>query len=107
MLKEACRPLWSGSPGLNWPQAEQREPMRVALSGHQLGRTLANTLGAPAAQEAAMIQEEPQQIQIRIAQLAAQREVVAESGIDIFDQRALARYLCHGLRHGIEDGMEL
>jgi len=39
--------------------------MRVALSGHQLGRTLADTLGAPAAQEAAMIQEEPQQIQIR------------------------------------------
>src|SRR5471030_1445797 len=47
MLKEACRPpFWSGSPGLNWLQAEQREPMRVALSGHQLGRTLADTLGA-------------------------------------------------------------
>ena len=54
----------SGPPGLKRSQAQQGEPVRMALAGHQLARALALALGVPAAQEAAVVQEEPQQVQV-------------------------------------------
>ncbi len=53
-------PTVSGPPGLKRSQAQQGEPVRMALAGHQLPRALALALGVPAAQEAAVVQEEPQ-----------------------------------------------
>ena len=39
--------------------------MRMTLAGHQFPRALVLALGMPAAQEAAVVQEEPQQVQVR------------------------------------------
>jgi hypothetical protein len=69
--------LGSALTELQFAEAEQREPVRVRLTGHQLAWALALTFDAAAAREAAMVQEEAQQIQVWRAQMAAQREVVA------------------------------
>ncbi|MGD0109884.1 MAG: hypothetical protein ABSC06_38565, partial [Rhodopila sp.] len=61
---------------LQRPEAQQGEPVRMVFAGHQFPWALADALGQLAAQVASMVEEEPQQIQIRIAQMAAQREVV-------------------------------
>jgi hypothetical protein len=45
---------------LNGSQAQQRQPVRMALAGHQFPRAFAGALGNPAAHEAAMVQEELQ-----------------------------------------------
>src|SRR3954451_17729143 len=86
---EGRRPVWAGcrrsmcpvreaaglprsSPlGLKQSQAEQGEPVRMAPAGHQLRRALALPLGVPAAQEAAVVQEKAQQVQVRAAEMAA------------------------------------
>ncbi len=57
--------------------------MRMALAGHQLPRALALALGVPAAQEAAVVEEEPQQVQIRSAEMAAQGEVAAQPRVEM------------------------
>src|SRR5215213_970944 len=54
----------SGLPGLKWPEAQQRQPVRMALAGHQFPRAFAVALGTSAAHETPMVQEEPQQAQI-------------------------------------------
>jgi hypothetical protein len=48
----------------------------MALAGHQFPWAFALALGPPTAHETTMVQEEPQQVQTRAAQVAAQREVV-------------------------------
>jgi hypothetical protein len=50
--------------GLKWAEAEQRQPVRMALAGHQLPRAFAGALGTSAAHETPMVQEELQEIQI-------------------------------------------
>ena len=62
---------------------------------------------ALAAHETPMVQEEPQQIQVRAAQVAAQCEVVAQSRVEVFDQRTAARGLRHDPADGVEQGVEL
>ena len=81
--------------------------MRMVLTGHQLGRTFTDSLRDPAAQKTAVVQEELQQFQVRAAELAPQREVVAQSRVQVLDQGAASGRLCHGQRHGVEDGVEL
>lgn len=51
--------------------------MGMVFASDQLGRTFTNPIRDPAAQEAPMIQEEPQQVQVRATELAPQREVFA------------------------------
>jgi hypothetical protein len=67
-VREAANPprvsLESGLPGLKWPEAQQRQPMRMSLAGHQFARALAAAFGPSAAHEAPMVQEEPQQAQV-------------------------------------------
>jgi hypothetical protein len=46
----------------------------MALAGHHFAGALAVALGAPAAHEAPVIEEGPQLIKVRFAQVAAQRE---------------------------------
>jgi len=55
----------------------------MALAGHQLPRALALALGVPAAQEAPVVEEEPQQVQIRSAEMAAQGEVAAQPRVEV------------------------
>ena len=81
--------------------------MRVVLTSHQLGRTFTDSLRDPAAQKTAVVQEEPQQVQVRAAELAAQREVVAQSRVQVLDQGAASGRLCQGQGHCVEDGVEL
>jgi len=50
----------------------------MALAGHQFPRALAVAFGTSAAQEAPMVQEELQQVQIRPAEVPAQGEVGAQ-----------------------------
>ena len=51
--------------------------MRMGLAREQLGGTLVHALRTFAAQEAAMVQEELQQLQITRADLPTQEKVVA------------------------------
>lgn len=53
-----------------------------------------------------MVQEKLQQAQIRATELAAQREIVAKPRVQVFDQGTASGCLRHGLRQGVEDGME-
>ena len=76
-VREAASLPGSCSLGLKRSQAQQGEPMRMARACHQFSWALAIAFGTSAAQETAMVQEEPQQIEIRTAQVAAQREVGA------------------------------
>jgi hypothetical protein len=61
--------------------------MWMALAGHQFSRAFAVPFGASAAHEAPMVQEEPQQIQVRTTQVTPQREVVSQPRIEVLDQR--------------------
>ena len=81
--------------------------MRMVLTGHQFARTLALAFSPAAAYEAPMVQEEAQQVEVRGAQMTAQREVVAQPRVEILHQRTAARRVFHDLRHGREDGLEL
>jgi len=48
----------SGVSRLEWPEAQQRQPVRMALAGHQLPRAFAVALGPAAAHKTPMVQEE-------------------------------------------------
>ncbi|KVO92435.1 hypothetical protein BGV60_06495 [Burkholderia ubonensis] len=58
--------------GLQIPEPEQGEPVRVGLTGHQLARAFALALRPAAAPEGPMVEEEAQQLEMRRAQMAAQ-----------------------------------
>ena len=62
--------------------------MEMVSTGHQLGRTFTDSLRDSAAHKAAVVQEELQQVQVRAAELAAQREVVAQPRVQVLDQCA-------------------
>jgi hypothetical protein len=74
--REAASRPGSGSLGLKRSQAEQAQPVRMRLAGQQLARALTPALGMPAAQEAAVVQKEAQQLQVAAAEMAAQGEVL-------------------------------
>jgi hypothetical protein len=97
----------SASLGLKRSESEQREPVRMILTGHQLERALALAFGSPAAQEPPMVQEEPQQVKVWVAQMAPQREVGAQPRVEVLHQRTAARGVFHDLHYGGEDGVEL
>ena len=54
--------------------AEDLQPVRMRLSCQQFGGTFADALGPVTAQESPVVQEEPQQIQVPMADLATQEE---------------------------------
>jgi hypothetical protein len=62
----------SASLRLKRAEAQEREPVRMVLSGHQFARTLALAFSPAAAYEAPMVQEEAQQVEVRGAQMTAQ-----------------------------------
>ena len=67
LVREATSFPGSSSLGLKPSQAKQGQPVRMALTRHQLPRAFAPALGMSAAHEAAVVQEEPQQVEIRAA----------------------------------------
>ena len=58
VVREAARLPGSLSLGLKRSQAQEGQPMRMALAGHQFPRVLVLALGTSAAQEAPVVQEE-------------------------------------------------
>ncbi len=66
-MREAVSLPGSNALGLKRSQVQQDQPVRMPLAGHQFPRAFAVALGTPAAQEAAVVQEEPQQVEIRAA----------------------------------------
>src|SRR5690349_17061775 len=103
---EAASLPGSGSLGLKRFQAEQGEPVRMGSAGHQLARALALAPGM-AAQEAAMVQKEAQQLEVGTAEVPAQGEVAAQPRIQVLHERAAARGVRHGPADGGEQGVEL
>jgi len=81
--------------------------MRMTLAGHQFPWAFAVAFGTPAAHEVAVVQEEPQQVEIRATQVAAQREVGAQPRVEVLHQRAAARRVRHGPVYGVEQAVEL
>src|SRR6202161_861664 len=61
---EAANLPGSSGAGLKWSEAQQRQPMRMALAGHQFARAFAVAFGTSAAHEAPMVQEEQQKVQV-------------------------------------------
>jgi len=55
--------------------------MRMALAGHQFPRAFAVTFGTSAVHETAVVEEEPQHIQVRVAQVATEGEVGAQPSV--------------------------
>ena len=53
-----------------------------------------------------MVQKELQKAEVRRCQLATQEEVVAQSRVEIFDERAGARKVFHRIDDSIDDAME-
>src|SRR5258705_9908461 len=69
-------------------EAEHFQPVRVGLAGQQFGGALVNALGMFAAQKAVMVEEELEEFQVSRAQLATQEKIVAQSAVEVLDDRA-------------------
>jgi len=95
--REAASLPGSSALGLKRSQAQQGQPVRMALAGHQLARALALALGVPAAHEAAVVQEEAQQVQVRAAEVTAQGEVGAQPRVDVGSVKNLGHYAASGI----------
>ena len=67
-------------------KAQEFEPVRMVLSGHQFFWAFADTLGTVTAKEGAVIEEELQQVEIRCAQLTAEEKIVAQPRVEVFDE---------------------
>ncbi|OJA75088.1 hypothetical protein BGV71_19305 [Burkholderia ubonensis] len=81
--------------GLQIPKSERGEPVQVGLTGHQLARAFALALRPAAAPEGPMVEEEAQQLEVWRAQMAAQREVVAQSRVQVLHERTATRRVPH------------
>ena len=81
-------------------EAEKFQPMRVAVTTEQFGRTLANSLQSIAACISVVVEEETQEIQIVLADVPPQEEVIPQAAIEVLDQRTGARYVGHRLDYG-------
>ncbi len=64
-------------------EAEKLQPMWVGVTTEQFGRTFADSLRSITACILVVVEEETQQIQIVIADVAPQEEVVPQAAIEI------------------------
>ena len=72
----------------------------MRLAGEQLGGALADALGPIAAQEAAMVEEKAQQVQVVVANVATQEEVISQAAVEILNDGTGSRRLGHDLLDG-------
>ena len=75
--RQAKNGCWRRLIGLGQMKAEHVQPVRVRLARQQLGWAFVNAFGPFAAQEAAMVEEELQQVQVVRPQMSAKEEVAA------------------------------
>ena len=87
-------------------KAEQFEPMRMAFPSHQLLGTFANPFGAATAKEGSVVQKKLQETEVRHSQLATKEEIMAQSRVEVFVERAGTRNRFHRLDDGIDDTIE-
>jgi hypothetical protein len=59
----------------------------VPGAAEQFGRALADPFGSAAPLEAVVVEEEPQQIQIPVADLPSQEEVVPKTAVEILRRK--------------------
>ena len=79
----------------------------MILSGHQLPGTFANALRHTGAHKRAVVQEELQQTKVLAAELATQREIVTQPGIQVPHDQSTPRCLGHGLQYRFKDSVAL
>ena len=79
--------------------------MSVGVAAEQFGRTFADSLRSITACVSVVVEEETQQIQIVIADVPPQEEVVPQAAIEVLYQRAGAGYVGHRLDYGSFDPM--
>ena len=60
--------------------------MRMLFAGHQFFGALADSVGEPATQEGAVIEEVLQQTKVRLTQLVTQEEVGAKPRVEVLHQ---------------------
>jgi len=80
--------------------------MRMWLPGHEFGGAFAHPLGPLASCKGAVIQEEAEQIQAPLAQLAAQKEVMAEAAVEVLGHGAAPMGFIHRVGSGLQDAVE-
>src|SRR3990170_1020901 len=88
-------------------QAQKLQPVGMALAAQQFRRALADPVGALAPQEAAVIEEEPQQVQVVVANLPTKEEVVPQAAVEVFDDRAGPGRIGHDRPNRFPQGVEL
>ena len=88
-------------------EPQEFQPVRMRASGEQFGRTLANPFRFFATLELAMVQEESQQVQITLAQLASQEEVGPQAAVEVFNEGTGSGGMIHGFSYGVLSGLEL
>ena len=79
--------------------------MRVGVTTEQFGRTFADSLRSITACISMVVEEQTQQIQIVIADVPPQEEIVPQAAIEVLYQRAGARHVRHRLDYGSFDPM--
>ena len=84
-------------------EAEKFQPMSVGAATEQFGRTFADSLRSITACISVVVEEETQQIQIVIADVPPQEEVVPQAAIEVLYQRTGARYVGDRLDYGSFD----
>ena len=77
--------------------------MPVGIAAEQFGRTFAYSLRSITACVSVVVEEETQQLQIVIADVPSQEEVVPQAAIEVLYQRTGARYVGHRLDYGSFD----
>ena len=69
-------------------EAQQGEPVGMGVPGEDLLRAFTDALGTLAAQEAAMVEEEAQEIQVVVPQLFSEEEVVSQATVKVLHNGA-------------------
>ena len=80
--------------------------MRMGSPGHQFSGALADALGALALREGAVIEEEAEQVQITLAQLPAEEEVISEAAVEVLDEGTATRGSLQGRGDGYQHPVE-
>ncbi len=88
-------------------EAEEFQPMGMAPTGHELRRTFADTLGPVASREGAVIQKEPEQIQVTLPQVPAEKEIAPQATVEVLDQGTASGRFVHRSDNGIQYAVKL
>ena len=65
---------------------QQLPPVGMRSTGQQFGRAFSDTSGVLAAAEAAVVEEESQQVQEIAAELTAEEEIGPQAAVDVLDE---------------------